>query len=69
MQVPDFSQWESADLAPERVAGTATLREDPLWRASGAVTQDEYIEWANHICGMACRKWCWPPAWAGWSPR
>lgn len=56
MQVPYFSQWESADLAPELVAGTATLREDPLWRASGAVTQDEYIEWANHVCGMACLK-------------
>lgn len=55
-QVPYFSQWESADLAPGLVAGTATLNEDPLWRSSGATSQDEYIGWASHVCGMACLK-------------
>ncbi|AZY50300.1 C39 family peptidase [Bordetella avium] len=56
MQVPYFSQWESAELAPDLVAGTASLRDDPLWRASGATTQEEYVDWANHVCGMACLK-------------
>ncbi len=54
--IPYFSQWESAALAPGFISGEVKLRDDPLWRNSGAATVDEYIEWANHVCGMACLK-------------
>jgi len=54
--VPYFSQWESADLAAQIIAGELKAADDPLWPSSGAVSQAEYAEWANHICGMACLK-------------
>jgi hypothetical protein len=55
-QVPYFSQWETANLAPAIIANQLTLAEDPAWASSGAKDQAEYLEWANHICGMACLK-------------
>jgi hypothetical protein len=56
--VPYFSQWESRDLTAAVVAegAKAALARDPLWAASGAATQAEYVEWADHVCGMACLK-------------
>lgn len=54
--VPYFSQWESPGLAAQFIAREVALRDDPLWRESGAQTVEEYAEWANHICGMACLK-------------
>jgi hypothetical protein len=54
--VPYFSQWESAGLAGKILSGELALRDDPLWRASGAQSPDEYARWADHICGMACLK-------------
>lgn len=54
--VPYFCQWESATLALDIVEGRKTPADDPFWRLSGALTQDEYVKWANHACGMACLK-------------
>jgi len=58
MGVPYFSQWESRDLTAAVVAegAKAALVRDPLWASSGAATQAEYVEWADHVCGMACLK-------------
>ncbi|MDD3182544.1 MAG: hypothetical protein PHD48_07065 [Alphaproteobacteria bacterium] len=57
--VPSFCQWETADLALDIVTGRATPADDPLWASSGALDQQEYIRWANHVCGMACFKMIW----------
>ena len=54
--VPYFSQWESAALASRFISGDIQVGDDPLWTSSGATSQAEYAEWANHICGMACLK-------------
>jgi hypothetical protein len=54
--IPYFSQWESPTLAPQFIARELPLQADPLWRNSGAASAEEYGEWANHICGMACLK-------------
>lgn len=54
--VPSFCQWETADLAESIILGKATPADDPLWKQSGASSQNEYITWANHVCGMACLK-------------
>lgn len=54
--IPYFSQWESPGLAAQFISRELPLRDDPLWRNSGAGTVDEYAEWANHVCGMACLK-------------
>jgi hypothetical protein len=55
-KIPYYCQWESADAASRIIAKELSLVEDPLWRNSGATSQQEYAEWANHICGMACLK-------------
>lgn len=55
-EVPYFSQWESAALAPALIAGVAQPTDDPHWMASGACSVSEYGLWANHVCGMACLK-------------
>jgi len=54
--IPYFSQWESPALAAQIISGEVKVRDDPLWRSSGAASVDEYAEWANHVCGMACLK-------------
>ncbi len=54
--IPYFSQWESPALAAQIISGEVRVRDDPLWRASGAASVDEYAEWAHHVCGMACIK-------------
>jgi hypothetical protein len=55
--VPYFSQWETPELTLAVLAqGQAALRRDPAWRASGADSLEEYVTWANHVCGMACLK-------------
>ena len=56
--VPYYSQWESRDLTASVVAEGAkvALARDPLWASSGAADLDEYVEWADHVCGMACLK-------------
>ncbi|MDX9690059.1 MAG: hypothetical protein EOM37_05590 [Proteobacteria bacterium] len=55
-KLPYYSQWESFDLAQAIIEGMATPADDPCWASSGALDQKEYIQWANHICGMACLK-------------
>ncbi|NUS14047.1 MAG: hypothetical protein HOY69_22020 [Streptomyces sp.] len=54
--VPYYSQWESAALVPEFVAGTKAAVDDPLWQKSGADTPEEYAFWAPRICGVACLR-------------
>lgn len=57
MKVPYFSQWESRELTLDVLAhGAAALARDPNWAASGAATIEEYVTWADHVCGMACLK-------------
>lgn len=54
--VPYYSQWESRTLAADIIEGRCALADDPKWATSGAVSLEEYAQWANHICGMACLK-------------
>jgi len=54
--VPYFNQWEAPELAADIVAKRLSLKEVTQWRASGAESQDEFIEWARHVCGMCCLK-------------
>ena len=55
--VPYFSQWETPDMTLDVVAdGAPALLRDPLWRASGAETVEDYARWAVNLCGMACLK-------------
>jgi len=56
LSVPYFNQWEAPELAADIVAKRLTLKDVPQWRTSGAQSQDEYIEWARHVCGMCCLK-------------
>ncbi|MCX5404545.1 C39 family peptidase [Streptomyces sp. NBC_00335] len=53
--VPYYSQWESAGLVPEFVAGADSAR-DPLWAGSGAGSPEEYAFWAPRMCGVACLR-------------
>ncbi|EJN04189.1 C39 family peptidase [Phyllobacterium sp. YR531] len=56
-RTPYFSQWETPEMTlPVLSEGPAALRRDPLWRNSGADTIEEYVRWANNVCGMACLK-------------
>jgi hypothetical protein len=43
-------------LAADLIAGRVTLADDVNWARSGARDRAEYIEWANHVCGMACLR-------------
>ncbi|BEN20585.1 TPA: hypothetical protein ACGD5G_000642 [Serratia marcescens] len=54
--VPYECQWASPELAADLIAGRATLAQDENWARSGARDRAEYVEWANHVCGMACLK-------------
>ena len=54
--VPYHSQWMSADLVPEFIAGARSAEDDPLWPKSGADTPDEYAFWAPRMCGVACLR-------------
>ncbi|MBF7980457.1 MULTISPECIES: hypothetical protein [Rahnella] len=54
--VPYFSQWEDPSCAAGIIAGDIALSDIRLWRQSGAASQEEFIEWANHVCGMCCLK-------------
>lgn len=54
--VPYVCQWATPELAAALIADRATLADDANWALSGARDRAEYIEWANHVCGMACLK-------------
>ncbi|MFS7187667.1 hypothetical protein AB6848_19580 [Serratia proteamaculans] len=54
--VPYVCQWATPELAADLIAGRMTLADDVNWARSGARDRAEYIEWANHVCGMACLK-------------
>lgn len=54
--VPYFSQWESPAAAAAIIDGRLSLLEVAGWAASGAQSQAEFAEWANHLCGMCCLK-------------
>ncbi|MCQ8831912.1 C39 family peptidase [Streptomyces malaysiensis] len=53
--VPYYSQWESASLVPEFLAGL-DAGDDPLWQKSGADNPHEYAFWARRMCGVACLR-------------
>ncbi|QLK61653.1 hypothetical protein GE278_13110 [Enterobacteriaceae bacterium Kacie_13] len=55
-EVPYFSQWEDPASATGIIAGDITLSDIAQWPESGASSQEEFIEWANHVCGMCCLK-------------
>ncbi|HHQ6582175.1 TPA: hypothetical protein ACSTJ2_004214 [Serratia fonticola] len=55
-EVPYVCQWATPELAADLIAGRATLADDANWVQSGAASPAEYVEWANHVCGMACLK-------------
>jgi len=54
--VPYVCQWATPELAADLIAGRVTLADDANWALSGAHDRAEYVEWANHVCGMACLK-------------
>ncbi|GAA4706881.1 C39 family peptidase [Brevibacillus fulvus] len=54
--VPYFAQWESRDMVAKFISGEANAAEDPLWQMSGASDPQEYANWSQHLCGMACLK-------------
>lgn len=54
--IPYFSQWEDPDCAAGIIAGELALSDIKRWQQSGASTQQEFIKWANHVCGMCCLK-------------
>ncbi|ELS54916.1 C39 family peptidase [Streptomyces viridochromogenes] len=54
--VPYYSQYESAALIPDLIAGTRTAADDPLWPKSGADSREEYAFWAPRMCGVACLR-------------
>lgn len=54
--VPYYSQYESAALIPDLIAGTRTAADDPLWLKSGADSREEYAFWASRMCGVACLR-------------
>ncbi len=53
-EIPYRSQYASAELAGEIVAGRLALIDDPRWREAGAIDREEYVRWARCGCGMAC---------------
>ncbi|PLR41529.1 hypothetical protein CYR55_01445 [Chimaeribacter californicus] len=55
-RIPYFSQWESPTEAAALIDGRRSLADVTDWAASGAQSQAEFIEWANHLCGMCCLK-------------
>lgn len=55
-EVPYYSQWESADLVPDLLAGRVKAEDDPFWRRFGAESAEEYAFWSWRICGMACLR-------------
>ena len=56
LATPYFPQWESPEMVAGIVQGKLCAQDDPNWRESGAVTQDEYAFWSFACCGMACLK-------------
>lgn len=54
--IPYFSQWESPSSAGDILSRNKSLQDIKEWPASGAASQEEFIEWANHVCGMCCLK-------------
>lgn len=55
-QVPYHAQWESPELVPGILAGTALAVDDPLWARSGAADEEEYEYWSWRLCGVACLR-------------
>ena len=45
-EIPYRSQYASAELAGEIVAGRLALIDDPRWREAGAIDREEYVRWA-----------------------
>lgn len=58
-EAPAFCQWETAALAHDIVTGKATPADILCRLSSGALDQEEYITWANHVCGVTCFQMVW----------
>lgn len=56
LDIPYFSQWESAELVDDILNKHISAREDPKWKNSSAENLDEYELWAINVCGMTCIK-------------
>lgn len=54
--VPYYSQWESAGLVDQILAGALQARDDPQWAGSGAADPMEYEFWSWRTCGIACLR-------------
>ena len=65
--VPYHAQWASPELVEAIVGGSLSAAEDPLWRAYGAESPEEYAWWSWRLCGVACLRMALE-YWRGWAP-
>ncbi|MFF9481834.1 hypothetical protein [Streptomyces sp. NPDC014733] len=54
--VPYHAQGASAELVPAIIRREISAAEDPLWRAYGADSPEEYAWWSWRLCGIACLR-------------
>ncbi|MET9360305.1 C39 family peptidase [Streptomyces sp. NPDC006632] len=54
--VPYHAQWASPELVEAIVRSELDAAEDPLWRAYGAESREEYAWWSWRLCGVACLR-------------
>lgn len=54
--VPYYSQWESPELVGKILMKEISAQDDPKWESSGATSKEEYEDWSNNGCGMACLR-------------
>ncbi|MGZ2358547.1 peptidase [Streptomyces sp. 372A] len=69
--VPPLTQYASPNLIAAIAHHGHDPADDPAWAHSGAPTQQEYGQWAPHLCGMVCmqmallhRDWATPTLWS-----
>ncbi|MFG2717496.1 C39 family peptidase [Streptomyces sp. NPDC048416] len=53
---PYHAQWASPELVEAIVTGSLDAADDPLWRAYGATSAEEYAWWSWRLCGVACLR-------------
>ncbi|MFD7861361.1 peptidase [Streptomyces sp. NPDC059783] len=54
--VPPLTQYASPDLIDAIAHHGHDPADDPAWASTGAPTQQEYGQWAPHLCGMVCMQ-------------
>ncbi|MFD7019397.1 C39 family peptidase [Streptomyces sp. NPDC059928] len=65
--VPYHAQWASPELVEAIIGGSLSAADDPLWRAYGAESAEEYAWWSWRLCGVACLRMALE-YWRGWAP-